>query len=221
MFLCLVKHRGDIAERVDIIEVYDNICTWTSFKTVREILSCINNVTCLRLRFSFQPSFRILRTSLVLEHLTTLDVNIPHATLARFLTKHPRITNLVLGPCNSQKDFCPLTGCHLPDLWELTCPPGCVRALTSTGSPLTRLHIIHDTVQDSNFPLFNSMHIKTLSVLTILHLDFDHTVKRLLQRISVAAPALSILKLTERLGSEVRHSVHDIVDKLMTSTVPV
>jgi hypothetical protein len=220
-FLRLVKRRGDIAERVDIIEVYDDAGTWTSFKTVREILSYIKNVTSVTLQFSFEPLCRILPTSLVLEHLTTLDVNIPHATVARFLTKHPHITNLVLGPCNTQQDFCPLTGCRLPNVWELTCPPGCVRALTNTGSPLTQLHIIHGTAQDANFPLFNFMHIKTLSVLTVLHLDFDHTVKRLLQRIAVAAPGLSILRLTERLCSEVCHSVCDIVDTLTTSIVHV
>ncbi len=220
-FLCLVKRQGDIAERVDIIKVYDDAGTWTSFKTVQEILTCIKNVTCMTLQFSFEPSCQILPTSLVFEHLTTLDVNIPHATIAHFLTKHPYITNLVLGPCNTQQDFCPLTGCHLPNLWELTCPPGCVRALTNTGSPLTRLRIIHGTVQDANFPLFNFMRIKTLSILTVLHLDFDHMVKQLLQQISVAAPALRILKLTECLCSEVCHSVCDIVDTLTISTVPV
>lgn len=219
-FLRLVKRRGDVAERVDIIEVYDDAGTWTSFKTVREILTYIKNVTCVTLWISLPPLGRILPTSLVLEHLTTLDVNIPHVTIARFLRRHPQITNLVLGPCNTEH-ICPLAGCHLPNLWELTCPPACVRDLMITGSPLTRLHVLHSTVQDANFPLFNFMYIRTLSVLTVLHLDFDHADTRLLQRISAAAPALSILKLTERLCSEVCHSICDLVDTLTTSTVAV
>jgi hypothetical protein len=54
-FLRLVKRRGDVAERVDIIEVYDDAGTWTSFKTVREILTYIKNVTCVTLRISLPP----------------------------------------------------------------------------------------------------------------------------------------------------------------------
>lgn len=191
-----------------MIEVYDNMSTRASFKTVRDVLTYTTNITRLTLHFSSKPSSQILPISLVFKRLTTLDINIPHATVGCFLVNHPRITNLVLGPCNTQLDFCPLTCCHLPNLWELTCPPGCVRALTNAHSPLTQLSVIHGTDQDVNFPLFNFMHIRTSSVLTILHLDFDHTIKRLLNRISVAAPALRVLKLTERrLSGQVRYSV--------------
>ena len=74
------------------------------------------------------------------------------------------------------------------------------------GSPLTWLQVLHSTVQDANFPLFNFMYIRTLSVLKVLHLDFDQADTRLLQQISAATPALSILKLTERLCSEVLYA---------------
>ena len=128
-----------------------------------------------------------------------MNVNIPHTTLAQFLSKHLDIQNLVLGsPCDLPT--CPLTGCHLPCLKHLVCPPGCIRALTSANGPLQQLGILHHSIQDYDFrtaQLLDMTCIPSSCILTTLHLDFDHTVTDLLTRINTAAPGLRFLKLTE------------------------
>jgi hypothetical protein len=200
-----VKHQIDATKKIDIVEVLDGAGDLACFKAIRAILRRTKNITCLTLRFSFEPELRILPIgkTVVFKHLTVLNVNIPHATLEHFLNpKHSQITDLVLGSCNAPT--CPLVGCRLPRLQRLVCPPGCVQALTSADSPVTQLHIIHDTAQDASFPLpqlFDSRPIRTSFSLTELHLDFDHTATGLqgglLQRISEAAPVLEVLRLTE------------------------
>jgi len=198
-FLCVAKHQIDIAPRVDIVEVLDKAGSLASFNSIQAILKRTKNITTLRLQFSFKPDRRILPATLVFKNLTTLNVNIPHATLAQFLAKHLDIQNLVLGgPCNLP--ICPLTGCQLPRLEDLVCLPGCVHALTSAGSPLQRLGVFHDTIQDSGFQttqLLDLTRIPSSCILATLHLDFDHTVTDLLTRIDAAAPGLRFLKLTE------------------------
>jgi hypothetical protein len=194
----VAKHRSDILQRIDIVEVLDKAGSLTSFNSVRAILKRTKNITALCLQFSFEPDRCILPPALVFQSLTTLNINIPHAALAHFLLKHKEIQNLVLsGPCDSPT--CPLTGCHLPRLEDLVCRPGCVRALTS-GGPLRWLGVRHNTVQDRSFQLTQLLDLTPIPsscILTTLHLDFDHTVTDLLTRIDAAAPCLRFLKLTE------------------------
>lgn len=194
----MAKNQGDIAPRVDVVEMLDKAGNLKPFRLIQAILRRTRNITTLRLHFSFEPSRRILPLTLVFHNLTTLDVNIPHANLAQFLVKHSDIQNLVLGgPCDLPT--CPLTGCHLPRLEDLVCLPGCVRALASSGSPLQRLGVLHNPVQEYSFQmeLLNRTRIPSLCILTTLHLDFDHTIMDLLTRIDAAAPGLRFLKLTE------------------------
>jgi hypothetical protein len=193
--------------RTDIVEVVGKAGNWASFKSIRAILLRTKNITTLRLRFSFAPAFRILPATLVLKNLTSLDANISHTALAMFLRNHPHITNLTIGACNvAVASSCPLTACHLPNLEELACPPGCVRALASATIPLTRLITFHTDAQDathSTLRLFDFRRIPTSSNLTILHVDFDHTMGlEFLQRISAAAPALTVLRLMESAFSD-------------------
>jgi hypothetical protein len=223
--LCLLRCKQDVATKVDIVEVLQGAGIRANFKAIRGILKCTTNITSLTLRLSFEPVWLMLPTTLDFVNLTILNSNIPHANVVPFLTRHPRITNLVLDTCNAAS--CPLIGCRLPRLEELICPPGCVQALTSVASPLSRLGVVQSTAQDSRFPLerlLDSHRIKTTSFLTVLHLDFDHTASRfgLLQSISAAAPALIVLKLTESSFSDkVRHSVRDADDTLIISIVNV
>ena len=197
----MAKHQRDIALRVDIVEVLDKAGSFklASFNLIRAILKRTKNATTLRLYLPSGLDRCILPSSMVFQNLTTLDVNIPHATLAPFLAKHPYIQNLVLdGPCDLPT--CPLTGCHLPHLEDLVCLPGCVRALTSASSPLQWLGVLHNTTQDNGFQtmrLLNLTRIPSSCILTTMHLDFDHTVMDLLTRIDAAAPGLRFLKLTE------------------------
>jgi hypothetical protein len=209
--LCLLRCEQAIAREVDVVEVLQDAGKRANFKTIREILKFTTNITSLTLRLSFRPSWPMIPTTLDFVNLRTLNSNVPHTTIARFLARHPHITSLVLDACNAAS--CPLTSCRLPHLEELVCSPGCVQALTSVASPLWRLGVVQNTAQDSRFSLerlFNFHRIKTTSALTVLHLDFDHTASRfgLLQSISAAAPALMVLKLTESSFSDkVRHTV--------------
>jgi hypothetical protein len=69
-----------------------------------------------------------------------------------------------------------------------------------TESQLTQLVVFHASHDDASFPmlqLLNFTPVQMLSVLTVLHLDFDHETTMLLQQISVATPALAVLRLTE------------------------
>ncbi|KAI0282719.1 hypothetical protein BC826DRAFT_1063488, partial [Russula brevipes] len=140
---------------------------------------------------------------MVFEHLTSLNVNISHAVVAQFLQAHPHIDDLTLGACLNARE-CPFSRCSLslPSLRTLTCPPSCVRALTdgTNSRPVSRLATTYDDVRRLNFPiarLLDFRQISTSTSLTVLHIDFDHTVKQLLSRLSMAAPALIVLKLTE------------------------
>jgi len=210
-FHCFVKHQRDATKNINIVEVVlDRAGDLACFKAIRAILRCTKNITCLTLRFSFEPELCILPIgkTVVFKNLTTLNVNIPHAALGHFLNpKHTQITDLAIGSCNAPT--CPLASCRLPHLQRLICPPGCVQALTSADSPVMQLQIIHDTAQDASFPLprlFDSRRIRTSSSLTVLHLDFDHTATGLrgglLQCISEAAPVLDVLRLTESTFSD-------------------
>ncbi|KAH8981436.1 hypothetical protein EDB86DRAFT_3131202 [Lactarius hatsudake] len=79
----------------------------------------------------------------------------------------------------------------------------CVRALTE-NSRVHRLIATYDGVRHVRFPILQLLDfrpIQTCAVLTILHIDFDHTAERLFLRISAAAPALVYLKLTESSSS--------------------
>ncbi|KAI9459239.1 hypothetical protein BJY52DRAFT_1223230 [Lactarius psammicola] len=197
--LCVVKLRNKVALKIEFLEVSANAFDGSAlvFKSIREILYRTRNITDLVLRLPFKP-IRILPTSVILHRLTSLDVNIPHATVAQLLRTHPRIENLTLGPCNNTLR-CPLTSCSLPSLQCLTCPPSCVRALTE-NSPVQLLAATYDGIQRARFSILQLLDfrpIKTCAVLTTLHIDFDHTAERLLLRISAAAPALIVLKLTE------------------------
>ncbi|KAH9000590.1 hypothetical protein EDB86DRAFT_3135148 [Lactarius hatsudake] len=199
--LSVIKRRSEIALEIEILEVSADAFDRSAFKSIREVLYRTRNITDLVLRFSFQP-IRILPTTIVLHRLTSLDVNIAHATVARLLRTHPHIENLTLGPCNDTLR-CPLAGLSLHFLQCLTCPPGCVRALTE-NSRVHRLIATYDGVRHVRFPILQLLDfrpIQTCAVLTILHIDFDHTAERLFLRISAAAPALVYLKLTESSSS--------------------
>jgi hypothetical protein len=201
-FLCLLRCEQDIAMKVNIVEVLQKAGKRPAFKAIRGILQRTTNITSLTLRLSSAPSLSIFSTTPSFVNLTVINSNIPHTIIAPFLARHPDITSLVLDGTCGNNDTCPLGNCRLPLLEELTCPPSCVCALTSVGSPLQRLEVVQNTAQNSTFPLeqlFNTHQITTTSVLTVLHLDFDHTASKfgLLQRISDAAPGLIVLKLTE------------------------
>jgi hypothetical protein len=168
---------------------------------MRDILCRATNISDLVLRLPFKP-IRILPTTVVLRHLTSLDVDIPHSAVAQLLATHSHIQNLALGPCNDTLR-CPLTNSWLPFLQRLTCPPSCVRAITQ-GSPVDWLATTYDGVRHTRFPILRLLDffpIQTCAVLTDLHVDFDHTAERLLLRILAAAPALVFLKLTEMSSS--------------------
>jgi hypothetical protein len=165
--------------------------------------------------------------TLAFVNLMIINSNIPHTIIVPFLARCPHIMSLVLDGTCGNTATCPLGKCHLPLLKELTCPPSCVRALTSVGNPLRHLEVMQNTTQNSTFPLeqlFNTHRITTTSVLMVLHLDFDHTASKfgLLQSISDAVPGLIVLKLTEApFADKVRRSVHDGDHALMKSTVPI
>ena len=204
--LCAIGYRNDIATRIQVFEVFQGAANGATFKAVQAILGHARNVTALVLHLSFRR-FHVFPKVYVFRHLVTLDINVPHATLVPFLLRHPHVEDLTLGPCGNSRG-CPLSICPLPRLQTLTCPPSrCVRALAS-GSPVTLLATTYDSVGHMPFPIFKVFDyraIGTSAILTNLHLDFDATSVELLCRVSVAAPALQNLKLTEsKFSQEVR-----------------
>ena len=198
-----IEHHNVIATNIDVLEIHQGAADGATFKAVKAILGHAKNVTVLVLRLSFR-CFCVFPVFTAFADLVTLDVNIPHATIAPFLIHHPHIEDLTLGACGNSRCY-PLSHCPLPCLRCLTCPPSCVQALS--GSPLT-LPTTHDDVEDEPFPIIKVLDfhlIKLLAILSSLHIDFDHTTTQLLQCILVAAPALQNLKLTE---SKFSHEVH-------------
>ena len=187
----------------------------TGVKPIRLILTLAQCVRGLVLKFPFKP-IQLFPTSLIFEHLVSLNVNIPHATIAPFLQRHPRLESLQLGACGrANTQICPLTHYSLqfPHLVELICPPSCVRALIA-GSVVNRLFTTYDGVRRLYFPMYKLLdfrQIETSATLTTLLIDFDHATPHLLQRISVAAPGLRVLKLVEsQFSRKVCYSVRNI-----------
>ena len=187
----------------------------TGIKPIRAILPLMRNIRVLVLEFPFRP-IHLFSTSLTFDNLVFLSVNIPHATIAPFLQRHPRLETLQLGACsNAQRQTCPLIhySLHFPLLVELICPPSCVRALIA-GSAVNKLLTTYDGVRRLCFPMYKLLdfcRIETSATLTTLLIDFDHTIPQLLHRISVAAPALRALKLTEsKFSRKVHRSVRDV-----------
>lgn len=203
--LCALKQRKEIATAIDVFDVHQGAADGPTFKAVQAILGHAKNVSTLVLRLSFRR-FRVFPVVDVFAFLVTLDANIPHATIAPFLLRHPHVENLTLGLCGNSRR-CPLSLCPLPSLQWLTCPLGCVRALTS-GKPVTWLAATNDDVEHIPFPFLNVFDFRPLgtsAILTTLHIDFDETSAQLLHRVSTAAPALQNLKLTEsKFSQEVR-----------------
>ncbi len=205
-------YREEVTEAISILQVHKKIPTSPfrpvreSYGSIRALLDRSRNITDLVLHFSLSlKPICVFPTANVFNGLVALDVNIPHATLASFLQSHPRIEVLVLGPCNNTQQ-CPLTGCHLPSLQHITCPPSCVRALT-IDSHVSEIFTTHDNIQHPNYPLLQLLNfrpIATLTFLTCLHIDIDDTVPDILQRISAVAPRLK-LKLTQ---SKFSHEVY-------------
>ena len=118
---------------IDIVEVFGDAGSLQSFSAVRGVLCRTTNITSLALIFSFEPALRVLPTTQIFDNLTDLNVNAPHTAVAQFLMNHPGITSLAVGACHASN--CPLTDCPLPLLQAVSCPPGCVRAVTSAAPP--------------------------------------------------------------------------------------
>jgi hypothetical protein len=207
-----ITRRRDIAAIIDIVEVHGDAGDLPSLNVVQGVLGRTVNISSLTLIFSFEPTLRALPTYQVFDNLQDLNVNAPHTAVAQFLTRHPYISSLVVGTCHAS--ICPLINSPLPFLRALSCPPGCVRAVTSATTPLTQLAAIHGTSQDATFSLLQVLDFSTIStslVITHLHISFDNKTTHLLQRISAAAPALQVLRLTESPFSVgVRHSTFNL-----------
>lgn len=187
----------------------------TGIKPIRAILPLARNIRALVLQLPFKP-IHLFPMSLIYDHLVLLSVNIPHANIAPFLQRHPRLETLQLGACgNANTQICPLTHYSLqfPLLTELICPPSCVRALIA-GSVVNKLFTTYDGVRRLYFPMYKLLdfhRIETSATLTTLLIDFDYTTPQFLHRISVAAPALRALRLVEnKFSRKVHHSVHDV-----------
>ena len=220
-FAYMTKKKS-IATVIDIVEVKDEAGNLSCLKSVLDILRCTTYISCLSLEYSFPPALRRLPTGhgQVFRNLTSLTTNVPHSSVAAFLVVHPQIRFLALGTCNAAN--CPLT--PLPQLEQLTIPPGCVLGLLSAGSGLRRLITVHGSRKDANYPLprlLNSLYaFGNGRLLTILHLEFHQLDTMLLQRISVVAPCLIVLRLTESFFTfEVRQLVCDTDDCLMKQIV--
>lgn len=193
------KLRREVVSEIQVLEVLIN--DTAGIKPIRAVLPLTRNIEALVLKFPFKP-IQPFPTSLNFDHLVSLSCNIPHATIALFLQSHPRLETLQLGACsNTNTQICPLTHYALkfPHLVELICPPSCVRALIA-GSIVNKLLTTYDGVKRLYFPIYKLLdfrQIETSASLTTLHIDFDHRTPQLLHRISVAAPALRVLRLTE------------------------
>ncbi|KAH9024434.1 hypothetical protein EDB83DRAFT_2527141 [Lactarius deliciosus] len=210
-----VTYSNEVATNIDVLEVDQRVADGVTFRAIRAILDRTPNITTLILQLSFRR-FRIFPRVTILENLIDLKVNIPHATVALFLLHHPHLESLSLGPCGNSRR-CPLLVCQLPSLQSLTCPPSCVSVLTS-GNPITWLATMHDGIGYTHFPIIKAFNFGIIgtSILTTLHMDFDHTSARLLHHISAAAPVLKNLKLTESKFSDENACVQMLRDEADT-----
>ncbi|KAH9012325.1 hypothetical protein EDB84DRAFT_1569263 [Lactarius hengduanensis] len=192
-----VTYSNEVAMNIDVLDVDQRVADGVTFRAIRAILDRTPNITTLILQLSFRR-FRVFPRVTVLENLIALQVNIPHATVAPFLLRHPRLESL-------------------SSLQSLTCPPSCVSALTS-GNPITWLATTHDGVGYTRFPIIKAFNFGIIgtSILTTLHTDFDHTSARLLHHISAAAPVLINLKLTESKFSDENACIQMLRDEADT-----
>ena len=195
--LCAIGYHNDITTCIQVFEVFQGATNRATFKAVQAILGHPRNVTMLVLHLSFR-CFHIFPKVYVFCHLVTLDINIPHATLVPFLLCHPHMEDLTLGPCGNSWG-CPLLICPLPCLQTVTCPPSCCMHALASGSPVMLLAATYNSIEHTPFPIFK------VSILTNLHLDFDAMSIKLLCHVSVVAPALQNLKLTESKCSQEVH----------------
>jgi len=179
---CYMTRRRAIAAMIDIVEVFDDAGSFPSFNAVQGVLRWTTNIFCLTLIFLFEPALCVLPTTQVFNNLMDLNVNAPHTAVAQFLMNHSSITGLAVGACHAS--FCPLAGCPLPLLQALTCPSGCIRAVTNAKTPLTQLAVTHGTSdQDASFPLlqlFDFIFIPTSSTITSLEININHQTSCLL-----------------------------------------
>jgi hypothetical protein len=226
--LCAAKFHRQVMLEIEVLEVL--IYDMTDIKSIRGILPLAQNIRALVLKFPFKP-IRLFPTYLTFDHLVSLNVNLPHATIASFLQMHRNLETLQLGACgNANTRICPLTHYSLrfPLLVELICPPSCVLALI-VGSAATTLFATYDDVRHHRFPMYKLLdyrQFETSATLTTLLIDFDNSTPQLLHRISAAAPALRILKLAEcKFSRNVCHSVYHIgltlIDEIQHSSQDV
>ena len=184
----------------------------TGVKPIRLILTLAQCVRGVVLKFPFKP-IQLFPTFLIFEHLILLNINIPHATIAPFLQRHPHLKSLQLGACgHANTQICPFTHYSLqfPHLIELICPSSCMQVLIAC-SIVNRLFTTYDGVKHLYFPMYkllNFCQIETFATLTNLLINFDHATLHLLQWISVAAPSLCVLKLVE---SQFSHTVRYVI----------
>ena len=181
---------------INIIEVTEEAGNLLSQQFILKILHHIRNITCLTLRLLYPAA--LCRLSIahdqIFHNLTCLNVNVSHAFVAPFLINHPFIIQLTLGTCHTLKDSS-LMDSFQPFLQKLLSPSSCAISL---GTCLTWLISIHDSLKDTIFPILPILRaIGPSATLTVLDLDYLHTLMELLQLILAAAPALMVLWLKE------------------------
>ncbi|OJT15122.1 hypothetical protein TRAPUB_8319 [Trametes pubescens] len=169
-----------------------------SVSQLRAALLIVPNVQELLLYLPSPVPFGLL-TDIRFRTLDFIATNIPHASLVSFLSSHPTVTSLVLGPCGKSK-ACPLAAVSTPNLVALECSVGCLSA--TSYSRLSRLTL--DLPEAGVHMPTIIRHMTNVSSLSSLTVDFFPDDFDIVDAIADAIPQVRKLKLVEKKKPTVR-----------------
>ncbi|KAI0690827.1 hypothetical protein C8T65DRAFT_587611 [Cerioporus squamosus] len=171
-------------------------CRFVYCRVLRNALRSAPNVTDLTLLVpeTMPPDVFFL---VDMQQLRLFKTNLPHAMIAGFLGNHPFITDLVIGPCGSVDEPCPLRDIDLEHVATLECEQSCVSAIAHPG--LFRLSVDNHSAHHAS-TIFRSLAAPPTDLYS-LTLDFLPDEHNVLANIAYSSPRLRKLKLLERKGS--------------------
>ena len=120
-----------------------------------------------------------------------LRTNLPHRVLVSFLSHHPTLSDLVMGPCGTSR-ACPLADVDLSHVTVLECSATCL-------AHVAHCDLNHLTVRrGSSRPSIDFASLPIAASLCSLTIDFFASDRDVLSGIALFAPFLRKLSLLER-----------------------
>lgn len=158
---------------------------------LRSLFGAVAHITDLTLLLpsATPPSIFLHVHFLQLEFLRT---NLPHGHLDAFLSRHKRMSTVLLGHCGSAASECPASRGDLDHITVLECPLECARTLVH---PKVNRLSVDIRSPNTNVPdVLQAFPANKVEYVTLEHRPYD---RNLLASVKVAFPFVSSLKLCE------------------------